>query len=95
MTKKKTILVVDDDASIRESFEKILKRTGYEVLTAENGEEALDIIRQQSVDLVLSDLRMPKMGGLKLLKASKTLSPEIEVILMTAFGDVDAAVEAM
>ena len=95
MTKKKTILVVDDDASIRESFEKILKRTGYKVLTAEDGEEALDIIRQQSVDLVLSDLRMPKMGGLKLLKASKTLSPEIEVILMTAFGDVDAAVKAM
>ena len=95
MNEGKLVLVVDDDAAIRNSLEKILKRDGYVVQTAASGESALEVICQQPVNLILADLRMPKMNGLQLLKAAKMLSPKIEVILMTAFGEVDTAVEAM
>ena len=95
MNKGKFVLVVDDDAPIRDSLEKILKREGYVIQTTADGESALEVIRQQPVNLILADLKMPKMDGLQLLKAAKMLSPEIEVILMTAFGEVDTAVEAM
>ena len=95
MNKGKFVLVVDDDAPIRDSLEKILKREGYAIQTTADGESALEVIRQQPVNLILADLKMPKMDGLQLLKAAKMLSPEIEVILMTAFGEVVTAVEAM
>ncbi|MDE0187410.1 MAG: sigma-54 dependent transcriptional regulator [Candidatus Poribacteria bacterium] len=95
MSENKRILVVDDDAPIRNSLEKILKRDGYNVFTAAGGESALKLVRQQPVHLILTDLKMPRMDGLQLLKAAKILSPEIEVIVMTAFGDVDSAVKAM
>ncbi|MYE88363.1 sigma-54-dependent Fis family transcriptional regulator [Candidatus Poribacteria bacterium] len=95
MNADKLILVVDDDAPIRVSLERILKRDGYAIQTAADGESALEIIRHQPVNLILADLRMPNMDGLQLLKAAKILSPEIEVILMTAYGEVDTAVEAM
>lgn len=95
MNEDKLVLVVDDDAPIRDSLEKILKRDGYAVLTAAGGESALEVIRQQPVNLILTDLKMPKMDGLQLLKAAKMLSSDIEVIVMTAFGEVDTAVEAM
>ena len=95
MNEDKLVLVVDDDAPIRDSLEKILKRDGYTVLTAAGGESALEVIRQQPVNLILTDLKMPKMDGLQLLKAAKILSPEIEVIVMTAYGEVDSAVKAM
>lgn len=95
MNADKLVLVVDDDAPIRDSLERILKRDGYAILTAGDGESALEVIRHQPVNLILADLRMPNMDGLQLLKAAKILSPEIEVILMTAYGEVDTAVEAM
>lgn len=95
MNAGKLVLVVDDDVAIRESLEKILRRDGYAVQTAASGESALEVIRQQPINLVLTDLRMPKMDGLQLLKAARMVSPEVEVILMTAFGEVDTAVEAM
>lgn len=95
MNEDKLVLVVDDDAPIRDSLEKTLKRDGYTVLTAAGGESALMLIRQQPVNLILTDLKMPNMDGLQLLKAAKMLSPEIEVIVMTAFGEVGSAVEAM
>lgn len=95
MQEEKSILVVDDDTAIRESLERILKREKYEVITAEDGQAALELVRQQAVNLILTDLNMPKMDGLQLLKATKMLSPEIEVIVMTAYGEVDTAVEAM
>ena len=95
MLEPKSILVVDDDAPIRESLMRILKREEYEVITAAEGEAALEVLRQRQVNLILTDLKMPKMDGLQLLKAAKMLSPEIEVIVMTAFGEVDTAVEAM
>ena len=95
MNADKSVLVVDDDAPIRDSLERILKRNGYAIQTAADGESALEVIRHQPVNLILADLRMPNMDGLQLLKAAKILSPEIEVILMTAYGEVDTAVEAM
>jgi len=95
MNADKLVLVVDDDAPIRDSLEKILKRDGYAIQTAADGESALKIIRHQPVNLILADLRMPNMDGLQLLKAVKILSPEIEVVLMTAYGEVDIAVQAM
>ena len=95
MNADKLVLVVDDDAPIRDSLERILKRDGFAIQTAVDGKSALEVIRHQSVNLILADLRMPNMDGLQLLKAAKILSPEIEVILMTAYGEVDIAVEAM
>ncbi len=95
MNADKLVLVVDDDAPIRDSLERILKRDGYAIQTAADGESALEIIRHQPVNLILADLRMPNMDGLQLLKAVKILSPEIEVVLMTAYGEVDIAVQAM
>ncbi len=90
-----TVLVVDDEASIVEALGKVLRKEGLSVLTAGNGRAALDIVRRQPVDVMITDLRMPGMGGDDLLKAVKAITPEIEVVLMTAYGTVEVAVEAM
>lgn len=89
------ILVVDDDASNRVTIERILNREGYQVAHAEAGRQALDFLRERRVDLVITDLKMPGMTGIDLLKAVGQLDPDIEVIVMTAFGTVETAVEAM
>ncbi|MBI5508938.1 MAG: sigma-54-dependent Fis family transcriptional regulator [Deltaproteobacteria bacterium] len=89
------ILVVDDEAGIRTSLAKILEREAYSVTTTDSGEEALGIARDQHVDLVLADIMMPKMSGIDLLRALKAMSPAIEVVMMTAFGSVENAVECM
>ena len=91
----KTILVVDDETSHLESLQRIFKREGYHILTAESGKQALDLIRNHHVHLVLTDLVMPGMSGAELLKACRTVSPETEVVVMTAFGTIETAVEAM
>ena len=92
---EKTILVVDDDPGHRAALTKTLAKEGYEVHAVGSGAAALEFIRQEFVNLILTDLKMPQMDGVQLLKAAKTLYPEIEVILMTAFGTVNTAVEAM
>jgi two-component system response regulator HydG len=89
------VLVVDDDDSNRVTMERILKREGYEVLHAASGKEALEILRDAPVDLVLTDLKMPGMSGIDLLKASRMVEPDVEVLVMTAYGTVETAVEAM
>jgi two-component system response regulator HydG len=89
------ILVVDDEPGILSSLAKILEREGFAVTTTDNGEEALGVVRQRKVDLVLADIMMPKMNGIELLRTIKTLSPAIEVVMMTAFGSVENAVECM
>jgi two-component system response regulator PilR (NtrC family) len=89
------VLVVDDEESIREFFEIMLKREGYEVVTATNGAEALDRLKKERVDLVISDLQMPEMSGMELLQAAKELDPELVIIMITAFGSTETAVEAM
>jgi two-component system response regulator HydG len=90
-----TLLVVDDDESNLESLNGVFAREGFKVLLAPGGQEALEVVRRERVDVVLTDLMMPDMDGLDLLRSIKTVSPETEVILMTAYGTVERAVEAM
>ncbi len=90
-----SILVVDDEESNLKVLERLLGREGYEVRTARTGPDALEAARAATPELLLTDLKMPGMDGLELLKAMRTVSPTTEVILMTAFGTVEIAVEAM
>ncbi len=91
----KTILIVDDEFSVRESLEKVLSKAGYITLAADSGNEALAALSKQKIDLVLSDLKMPDGDGVELLKSIKKNHPDIEVILLTGYGTVENAVEAM
>ena len=90
-----TILVVDDDTANRVTLERILVREGFVVEHAASGRNAMEQLRVHEVDLVLTDLKMPGMSGVELLRAARTLDPTIEVVLMTAYGTVEIAVEAM
>ncbi len=92
---KKIILVVDNEETTRETLLKILEREGYQVLTANDGQAALEIINEQRVNLVVSDVCMPRMDGNKLLKMAKAVRPEIEVILMTGHGKMEMGIEAL
>ena len=89
------ILVVDDEQSMRDVLSIMLKRAGYGVTTASDGEEAVGHIHKEIFDLVITDLRMPKMGGLDVLKTVKARSPETVVLVITAFASAESAVEAM
>ncbi len=90
-----TILVVDDEIELCRALSKLLRRNGYHVLTASNGEEGLKVLRQEEVHLVLSDLQMPRMGGLELLKTAKVISPSTEFVIITGHGTIEMAVGAM
>jgi len=92
---KQTVLIVDDQESIRLALSRMLSKEGYEVLLTDEGEKALDILREKKVNVMLSDLKMPKMDGMQLLKASKLIKPEVEIILITAHGTIEKAVGAM
>ncbi len=95
MSAPTTILVVDDERSNRASLGRILARAGYDVVEAASGAEALDRLRSRSTAVLLTDLKMPGMDGVELLRAARLVSPDIEVVLMTAYGTVETAVEAM
>jgi DNA-binding NtrC family response regulator len=90
-----TVLVVDDERENVEALDRIFAREGFRVLVADSGRRALDVCRSQRVQVVVSDLMMPGMTGLELLKALHTVSPDTEVVLMTAYGTIEMAVEAM
>ncbi len=94
---KPRILIVDDEAPMREGLEQTLgsKKTGYAVSTAESGEDALAILDKESFDVVITDLRMPGISGLDLMVKAKARSPKLPVIVVTAYGDVPTAVDAM
>ncbi len=94
MTQRK-ILIVDDDASIRKVLGFILEESGYAVRTAASGAEALETIAKDRPDLVLTDIKMPGMDGISLLKKVRRLDDAVPVIILTAFGTVETAVEAM
>jgi DNA-binding NtrC family response regulator len=94
-SQKKRILVVEDDQYVLESLGLLLTQEGYEVGTASEGQTALQHIRNGAFDLVIADLKMPKMDGLELLKKLRAIAPEIMVIIMTAYGSIKSAVEAM
>jgi len=89
------ILVVDDELAQRELVSGFLKKQGFDVTSAESGEKALEIFRQESFDLVLTDQKMPDMSGLDLLQAVHAINPETAVVLMTAYGSIEAAVSSI
>jgi len=90
-----TVLVVDDEPSNLASIEKIFQRDGMRVLTADGAKTALELVRSHRIQVVLTDLMMPGVSGLELLKAIKQVSPDTEVVMMTAYGTVETAVQAM
>jgi DNA-binding response OmpR family regulator len=95
MTKKGAILVVDDEPVERQSLTDILKLEGYQVAAVSSGEAAVDYVRLNSVDLMLLDLRMPGMSGLDVIKVLNRSAPDVEIILLTAHGSMDSAIEAL
>ncbi len=92
---KSRILVVDDEESIREFLEIMLKKEGYEITLAEDGQKAKDLLAKKSFDMIISDLQMPNVTGIELLKHVKESYPDIVFMLITAFGTTETAVEAM
>ncbi|MGE5499722.1 MAG: sigma-54-dependent transcriptional regulator [Syntrophothermus sp.] len=90
-----TLLIIDDEKSQRESLGGYFKKKGFNVVLAGCGKEGIDAIKNSAVDLVLTDFKMPDMTGYEVLLEVKKINPEIAVILMTAFGTIETAVEAM
>lgn len=89
------ILIVDDEEGIRSFLATALKNVGYNVTTAHDGMAALELIRQNAYHLLITDQKMPRMDGMELLRQSKNEAPEMEVIMLTAYGSINNAVEAM
>ncbi len=89
------ILVVDDEPSMREMLRIVLRRDGYDVVVAKNGTEGIERLQAEPFDLLLSDIRMPDLSGVDVLRAAKQIDHDIVVFMMTAFASTDTAVEAM
>ncbi|MBM4338092.1 MAG: sigma-54-dependent Fis family transcriptional regulator [Deltaproteobacteria bacterium] len=92
---KDKILIADDEKSMRELLDIMLKKEGYKITLASNGEEVIKLIEKDIFDLALVDIRMPRQDGISVLKKIKTVSPETIVIMMTAFASADTAIKAM
>ena len=90
-----TILIVDDEKNYLVVLETLLESEGYEIITASNGSKAVERLRDSDINLIITDVKMPAMSGMELLKKAKELTPDIPVIMMTAFGTIEMAVEAM
>ncbi|MGZ8406047.1 MAG: sigma-54-dependent transcriptional regulator, partial [Nitrospira sp.] len=95
MTQAVHILVVDDEVNIRNALVTLLERKGYQARGAGAAEEALSLLEKTSMDLVMTDLRMPGIGGMDFLRRLRTHWPGTEVVVMTAYGSIEPAVEAM
>ena len=93
--RKFNILIADDESSQRSILRGYLEQSGYNVSEADSGSEAITIIEENLIDIVLSDYKMPDMNGIELLKKIKILNPEISVVIITAFGTIENAVKAM
>jgi two-component system response regulator HydG len=93
--KTPTILVVEDDAENRAAMVKVLEGAEYKVLETDNGQQALDIINEEDIDILVTDLRLPIMDGVELLKRAKAVEQDLEVIMITGHGTVEIAVEAI
>lgn len=92
---KRKILVVDDEIIILKSVTADLKRSGYDMDTAENGEDALVMLGKHKYDLLITDLMMEGIGGLELLAETRKKSPTMPVIIITGYGELDSAIEAL
>ena len=95
MSSHERILVVDDEEQMRDLLAKVLERKGFQTSVCGDGTEALAFLEKEPVDLVVTDVRMPGLGGMEALRAVKELNPDIVVIIMTAFGSIDQAVQAV
>ena len=93
--KKKKILVVDDEQDVRETLESVLSKLDYDPIVAPGGKEALELIKKNNVDIVLSDLYMPEMDGIELLKRVKTENRNIVFLMITAHPTIETAVDAI
>ena len=93
--KKEKVLVIDDERPTLKMFTLLLSAYGYDIITAENGREGVDLFRQESPGLVLTDIKMPIMDGIEVLKAIKKINPQTEVIVITGHGDMDLAIQAL
>ena len=91
---KPKILIVDDELGIRESLKLILEKN-YDISEVTNGEECVDYLKQNSTDLVLLDIKMPRVSGLEILKQVKEINPDIKVIMVTGYKSVETASEAI
>src|SRR5438132_13000618 len=89
------LLVVDDERSMRELLSIVLRREGYDVTLAENGRTAIDALERGRYDLLISDIKMPDMSGVDVLRAAKRIDQDILGIMITAFASADTAIEAM
>jgi two-component system, NtrC family, response regulator PilR len=89
------VLIVDDERSMRELLSIVLRRDGYHVVTAEDGAGAVELLKEQRFDILITDIRMPQMNGVDLLREAKRIVPDIVSIVMTAFASTDTAVEAL
>ncbi len=90
-----TVMVVDDELMMRKLVEKVLTRDGFQVVLAEDGEDAIRVLSEKRVDIIISDIKMPRMNGFELLKSVKQLYPNISVIIMTAYGDTYSVKDAL
>jgi DNA-binding response OmpR family regulator len=90
-----SILIVDDDLGVRLTVQKILSRSGYEVMTAASGDEALQLVKEKAFDLALVDLIMPGIDGIETMRRLRETLPETVVIMLTAHGTMDSAIEAL
>lgn len=86
---KHKVLIVDDQFGIRTLLNEVLQKEGYEIYQAANGLQALQVMKQHAPDLVLLDIKIPGMDGLEILKKMKETNPDIRVIIMTAYGELD------
>ncbi len=91
----KDILVIEDDRKMRDGLVEILKDEGYKVESAENGQSGLDKLKKKDFDIVLTDLMMPVVGGMEVLREIKRTKPKTSVIIITAFGTIENAVDAI
>jgi len=89
------ILVVDDDEGVRENLAELFELVGYSVLTAANATEAMEAVRKQAVDLLLTDYRMPGANGVELIESARRARPGLRAVLMTAFGDTFTEIESV
>lgn len=95
MKEKKNILIVEDDAYMLKSVVEVLRRKGYEPQACINGPDALNLIKNRNFDLIVSDIKMPKMSGIELLEKAKQVDSSVPFVIITAFGEVPLAVDAM
>ncbi|HHN65804.1 MAG TPA: sigma-54-dependent Fis family transcriptional regulator [Nitrospirae bacterium] len=92
---KGRVLVIDDEAIVRVSCERVLKPEGYEVMVTSRGDEAIELLEKEKYDVVLTDLKMPDMDGMEVLRIIKERWPDIQVVIITGYGTISTAVQAI